>query len=111
MAKKSGNTLGSWSFLIGVILAVIFGLMGDLSQTLIYILVVLGIIVGLLNIAEEEVTPFLMSGAVLVIVSTLGQSVVSSVGIFDTILQALTVLFVPATIIVALKHVFSLARR
>ena len=91
--------------------AVIFGLMGDLSQTLIYILVVLGLIVGLLNITGDEVSSFLMSGTVLVIVSTLGQSVVSSVGIFNTTLQALTVLFVPATIIVALKHVFSLARR
>lgn len=111
MAKKGGNMLGSWSFLIGVILAVIFGLLGDLSQTVIYILVVLGLIIGLLNIADEEVSPFLMAGTVLVIVSTLGQSVVSSVGVFDTMLQALTVLFVPATIIVALKHVFSLARR
>jgi len=109
--KKSGNAIGSWSFLIGVVLAVVFGLFGALSQNVIYILMVLGIIVGLLNIADEEATPFMMAGAVLVIVATLGQSVVSSVSLFDGILQALTVLFVPATIIVALKSVFSLARR
>ena len=109
--QKSGNMLGSWSFLIGVVLAVVFGLIGGLNQTLTYILVVLGIIIGLLNVGDEEVGPFLMAGAVLVIVSTLGQAVVSSVPIFDNTLRALTVLFVPATIIVALKHVFSLARR
>lgn len=114
MAKKAGgNMLGSWAFLIGVVLAVVFGVLsrgGALNQGLVYILVVLGLIVGLLNIASHEVQPFLMAGTILVIVSTLGQAVVSSVPLFDSILRALAVLFVPATIIVALKHVFSLAR-
>ena len=107
--KKGGSMLGSWAFVIGVILALIFGLIGNLSPGITYVLVVLGIVIGLLNIAAEEVTPFLMAGAVLVIVSTLGQGVVSMVPIFYVTLQALTMLFVPATIIVALKHVFSLA--
>ncbi len=112
MAKKKSNMLGSWSFLIGVILAVIFGFfqIRGLSQGVVYLLVVIGIIVGLLNITDEEVAPFLMAGAILVIVGTLGQGVVSAVPLFDRILESLTVLFVPATIIVALKHVFSLAR-
>ena len=110
MSKKSGNMLGSWSFLIGVILALVFGLIGNLSPGVTYVLVVLGIVIGLLNIADEEAHPFLISGAVLVIVSTLGQGVVQTVPIFYITLQALTMLFVPATIIVALKHVFTLAR-
>ena len=113
MAKKrKGNLLGSWSFLIGVILALVFGFfqISGLSQNVTYFLVVLGIIIGLLNIADEEVHPFLIAGTILVIVGTLGQSVVSVVPVFERILQSLTVLFVPATIIVALKHVFSLAK-
>jgi len=111
MPKKNVNALGSWAFLIGVILAVVFGLLGNLTQGLTILLIVLGILVGLLNITDKEVMPFLMAGAILVIVSTLGQSVVASVPLFDRILQALTILFVPATIIVALKSVFGLARR
>lgn len=114
MAKKSGgNMLGSWAFLIGVILAVIFGVLSkgaSLNQGLVYILVVIGLIVGLLNIAANEVSAFLMAGTILVIVSTLGQTVVQSVPLFESILNALAILFVPATIIVALKHVFGLAR-
>jgi len=111
--KKKGNMLGSWSFLIGVILALVFGFIqiGGLSQNITYFLVVLGIVIGLLNIADEEVHPFLMAGVILVIVGTLGQGVVSAVPAFDRILQSMTVLFVPATIIVALKSVFTLARR
>lgn len=110
--KRKGNMLGSWSFLIGVILALVFGFVqvAGLSPNITYFLVVLGIIIGLLNIADEEAHPFMVAGVVLVIVGTLGQGVVSAVPVFDRILQSLTVLFVPATIIVALKHVFSLAK-
>lgn len=113
MAKKSSsNMLGSWAFLIGLILAVVLGLFmkNGLGTGVTILLVVLGLIVGLLNISDEEVQPFLMSGVVLVIVGTLGQSVVQVVPMFDRVLQALTLIFVPATIIVALKNVFSLAR-
>jgi uncharacterized membrane protein len=109
--KKEGNMLGSWAFLIGVILAIVFGFLGPLSTTLIWILMGLGVLIGLLNIAGKEVAPFLFAGAVLVIVSTFGSSVVSRVEIAAQMLDALTVLFVPATIIVALKSVFSLASK
>lgn len=111
MAKKSGNLIGSWAFLIGVALAIILGLIGDLSHTMTIILVLIGLIVGLLNIGDEEVEPFLISGAVLIIASAFGQSVVESISTLNTILKALLAVFVPATIIVALKNVFTLARR
>ena len=112
MAKKSGNMLGSWSFLIGVILAVLVGIFGSPNSAVTaYVLVILGILIGLLNIADEEVHPFLISGAILVLVATLGQTVLESITYVNTILESLVALFVPATIIVALKHVFTLARR
>ena|SRR3989338_7949353 len=110
---SSTGRLGHWAFLIGLILAVIVGIFSLGSYQTIAILVVflLGIIVGLLNITAGEVGPFLTSGAVLVIVSFMGSQVVSEAapwlaGIMNSILT----LFVPATIIVALKSVFSLAR-
>jgi len=112
MAKKRNtNLLGSWSFLVGVVLAVVFGFLGPLSTYIATILVVLGIVIGLLNIADREVGPFLMAGTVLVIVSSLGQDAVASVAVFDRVLQALIMLFVPATIIVALRSVFSMAKK
>lgn len=110
MTKKNSNVLGSWAFLIGVILAVIFGLF-DLNIVVMAVLVVLGVIIGLLNIADTEVQPFLLAGAVLVIVSALGASVLSIIPVVGNILTALLALFVPATVIVALKSVFALSRR
>lgn len=105
------NHIGGWAFLIGVVVAVIFGFLGPLSSTILAILVVLGLIVGILNIAEKEVNQFLMAGTVLVIVSSLSQNVFSSVAFIGNIFDAILALFVPATIIVALKSVFSMARK
>ena len=111
MAKKSDNAIGSWAFLIGLVIAIIIALLGTPSQGLLITLVVLGLVIGLLNIAENEATPFLLSGVSLVIVSSMGGSVLDAVPYVGDMLSALLVLFVPATIVVAIRNVFTLARR
>jgi hypothetical protein len=112
--KTGGNLLGAWAFLIGVILAVIFGFV-TAQLWVVWTLVVLGIVIGLLNIGDAEVQPFLMAGVILVIVSAFGGNVfaglkIANITFLTNILQNMLVLFVPATIIVALKSVFSIAR-
>ncbi len=109
MAKK-GNLIGSWAFLVGFILAIIFGFIGNLNNTLVWTLVIIGVIVGLLNVADEEASPFLISGAVLIIASSMGQEAVSAISQIEGMLNALLLIFVPATVIVAIKNVFALAR-
>ncbi|MDP4039790.1 MAG: hypothetical protein Q8P57_04390 [Candidatus Pacearchaeota archaeon] len=108
--KSGGSAFGGWAFLIGVILAVIFGLLGSLSTTMVWVLVVIGLIVGFLNISDTEVNAFLMSGAILIIASAFGGGALSVIPIIDRILMALMAIFVPAVIVVAVKHVFSMAR-
>jgi hypothetical protein len=110
MAKSSTNFIGSWAFLIGVVLAVILGLVGNIGGTWTIVLIVIGLIVGILNVAEKETMPFLMSGTVLIIASALGKSGVSDIQILADVLNALLIIFIPATVIVAIKNVFSLAR-
>ncbi|HLC63597.1 MAG TPA: hypothetical protein VJJ21_04745 [Candidatus Nanoarchaeia archaeon] len=108
--SKKGNAIGSWAFLIGVILAVVLGFLGEIQGYVAAALVILGIVVGLLNISDDEVSAFLTAGAVLVIVSYMGASVMDGVPYVGNILTAMSALFVPATIVVALKSVFSLAK-
>jgi hypothetical protein len=110
MVKKGGNQLGSWAFLVGLIIAVVVGLFGQLGSAWLIALVVIGLLVGLLNIADRETTPFLMSGVVLIIASAFGGDALSRVPYAGAIFDALLVLFVPATIVVAIKNVFALAR-
>jgi len=121
------NFVGAWAFLIGVIIAIVIGISTTLfsipilikySSAIYAILVILGIVVGFsINTSRQDSQTFLLSGAVLVIVSKFGmESVVGSligIGIGDivtSIFAALLVLFVPATIIVALKTVFGISR-
>lgn len=125
--KARENEVGAWSFLIGVILAIVIGLatallpydkIQSLSSPIYGVLVILGLIIGFWNVPKgKDSQKFLIAGAVLVIVSRFGmESVTGSligIGIGDavsSVFGALLVLFVPATIVVALKNVFSVAR-
>ncbi len=116
MAKGRGSTaalVGSWGFLVGFVLAVLLGLgyTGVYQQTVMWLVFLLGIVVGLLNVTHEESSAFLTSGTVLALVSWLGASMLEGVPPLDGILRGVLTLFVPATLIVALRSVWSLARR
>lgn len=124
--KSQENFVGAWVFLSGVILAVLIGIAATFfipiskismySSPIYAILVILGIVVGMkINVSGKDSQTFLISSAVLVIVSKFGmESVTGSligIGVGDlvsSVFGALLVLFVPATIIVALKTLFSI---
>ncbi len=113
-----GNKLGSWSFLVGLLLAILLGvgLTGPYAAQMTWAVFLLGIVIGLLNITSAEASAFLTSGTVLVLVSYLGANVLGAaqagfgVAILESILNSILVLFVPATIVVAVRAVFGLAR-
>jgi uncharacterized membrane protein YccC len=121
MAKKTSlhAKLGAWAFIIGIIVALIIGLISQLLNPgvvsiLFSVLVLLGIVVGFLNVTDHEVKDYLLTAVSLVIVSTLGGSVIGYIAVVGPylagILQAITTFVVPTTIIVALKEIFSLAK-
>lgn len=126
--KSKENSLGAWAFLIGVILAIILALIRFLSievfvkfnQLFYIILVIMGLIIGSINVRTKDISTFLLAGTVLVIVSKFGlEGVIDRLGgsllgitklglIGQEIFGALLVLFIPAVIVVALKSVFSI---
>ncbi|HKL23608.1 MAG TPA: hypothetical protein VJ895_02550 [Candidatus Nanoarchaeia archaeon] len=126
--KSKENSVGAWAFLIGVILAVVIGVSANFfipienltkySSPIYAILVLLGLFVGYkIDMGGKDTQNFMISGAVLVIVSRFGMESVRGsligIGIGDlvtSIFSALLVLFVPATIVVAIKNVFSISK-
>jgi hypothetical protein len=124
MVRSKENLIGAWAFLVGVIIAVAVGLFqrylipGSAASNLPYaILVILGIVVGFLNVGDKDSNTFLLASLSIVIVGGLGNSTLIFIsnltpvlGFLSEIMQALLVLFIPATIIVALKTVFSIAK-
>lgn len=124
--KSKENSIGAWAFLVGVVLAIVIGLSTTLisipaltaySKQIYAILVLLGIFVGFMNVTGKDSQTFLIAGTVLVIVSKFGLESVTGtligIGVGDavtSIFGALIALFAPATIVVALKTVFSIAK-
>lgn len=116
MAKKKANMIGSWAFTIGVVIAILLGFANYLfsstvQQWLAIALVIIGAVVGLLNITGEETHRFLITTAILVFVSAMGAGAIQYVWApLAVAFQNLMVMFVPAAIVVAVKAVFQLAR-
>lgn len=134
--KKTSKSIkyGEWAFLIGVLLALFVGLFSgwleDMSMTVYVmgILVFLGLVVGLMNVPDKEVTGFLIAAiALLAVVNSWGPltamlqetlgvvadpSLVVMVANWLTgFLSALSAFVSPAALIVALKQIYDLASK
>jgi len=117
MEKK----IGQYSFIGGVILAVVLGLASSaipetVTPWLVSLLVLAGLVVGFLNVAGKETKEFLLVALVLVIVSNMAPDALAklSVGAIGTYLQdvlgQIIAFVVPATIVIALKDIWALGK-
>lgn len=109
--------IGQWAFIVGVILAVVFGFLkaGNWAGIVTLVLVVAGLIVGFLNVTEKETTPFLVASIALMATSVANLEVINdlvpNVGTWlQSIVGNFAVLIAPAAVVVALKAVHSLAQ-
>lgn len=114
MDKRVGN----YSFIIGVIIAIVLGVfsLGTATPWLASLLVVLGLIVGFLNVAGKETKEFLLVAVVLVIAASMGGASATLGGVryigqyLSGIFTQVLAFVVPATVIVALKDIWSLGQ-
>ena len=99
--------IGRWAFIIGLVISVAAGFV-QLNSTLYAGLVVLGVIVGFLNVTGDEVQKFLLGTVALMLVGTgLGNLLGSVIG---GVLSAFTAFVAGAALIVALKEVYSITK-
>lgn len=104
--------LGNWAFLIGLIIALLVGLFTAANGTVVSILVILGLIVGFLNITDKEVHSFLVASVALIVASLAAGSLASIPAIGDIlarILNNFVILVAPAAIVVSVKAIYGLA--
>jgi hypothetical protein len=112
------GTVGRVAFIIGVILALIVGLfsdqLGNVNGYIIGALIVLGLIVGFLNITEKETQAYIIATVGLVIVASLGGDKLAEVPMIGTYLvnafAAMISFIIPGVIVVALKAVYAMAK-
>ncbi len=119
--------VGSWAFIIGAILAVLFGLTQSVASRAVTpvleswavgLLVILGLIVGLLNVTHHEAHSFVYVTTALVLVAYFGTrlsqgdvfSAVWGSNILNSVLGTLITFVMPATVVVSLRAIWELAR-
>jgi hypothetical protein len=112
--------LGEYAFLACIVIAVLAGLATGLAGypggAVSALLVVLGVVVGVLNISEKETTPFLVAAIALVAAATVGFSPINDViqnagTVLDSIFQYIATFVAPGAIIVAFKAIYALASK
>ncbi|RLG69133.1 MAG: hypothetical protein DRO07_02695 [Candidatus Iainarchaeum archaeon] len=112
------QTIGSWAFIIGVLIAILGGIfapmLAEQAAWITLVLVILGLIVGFLNIGDKEVPGFLMATIALMLVGSADleiiDKVIAPVGTYLASIVANIVAFVaPAALVVALLEIYRLA--
>ena len=115
--RKGEKRFGHYSFMVGIALAMITGFfvndvvrspfVGVVTATL----VVLGIVVGILNVQTKETMGFLMASATLLLVGTANLAYIGwGIGYtLQAMLYFIRIFVAPAALIVALKTIKVLA--
>ena len=108
--RSMNGKLGHWAFIIGVLLAILTGLVPALQLTAVtWLLVLLGLVVGVLNITARETTEFLVATIALLLVGNVGNVIPYLGGFIIAILNNIVAFVAPAALIVALKAIYVLA--
>ena len=115
MAKiNSLAIIGKWAFIIGLVLAIIAGLIEGVYTipSLTLILVILGLIVGFLNITEKDTVKLLVAIIALTLVGGLTISVIPTINIYlAAILKNILIFASAAGLVVAIKAIIESTKK
>ena len=108
--KKAMPIIGFIAFALGILMAVAFGIFPfnrEVVNGVIIALVVLGLIVGFLNITTKEIIPLLVATIALIVVGNVFEPI-SAFGIgqiIDNVLKLIATLMAPAAVIAAIRTI------
>jgi len=104
--------VGFWAFIVGLIISLIAGLVLPGNGLVVLVLVILGIVIGFLNITPKETQALLLAAIALIVVGN-AFAPLKFLGI-DTyiagILAYVTVLVAPAAVIAAIKTLWAIGK-
>ncbi len=102
--------LGAWSFILGAAIAVLVSLLSLDAPLLMVVLVLLGSIVGLLNVNDKDTTHFLVAVIALAAAGNANVDLIPLIGTqLQNVLRNVGVFVAPAAVIVALKAIYEMA--
>lgn len=105
--------VGPWSFVAGLILALVFAFITPAGWTFL-VLSVIGVAVGLLNITDEEIQGFLLASVAFVVSSSSLTKIFLDLNLgaafVGQFLTNVTTLMAPAAAVVAIIALYKLAK-
>ena len=104
--------IGFLAFIVGLIIAVVAGIVAPQNTAIIIILIILGLIIGLLNITAKETMLFLVATIALMVVGRVFSSLtLLSVGKYlDQMLSLVATLMAPAAVVAAIKTLWTVGK-
>jgi len=104
--------IGFWAFIAGLVIAVVAGILSPQNTAVIVVLIILGLVIGFLNITAKEFMLFLLATIALIVVgSVFAPLTVLGLGkVLDRILSYVATLMAPAAIVAAIKALWAVAK-
>lgn len=102
--------VGRWAFILGMVIAVVAGL-GFEPIWSAWVLAVLGLVVGFMNVTSAETQGFMLSAIGLMLSATAVQMLPFVGDVLTAIMVNLVVFIAPAVLVVALKTLFHTASK
>lgn len=109
------HKVGHFAFVGGVLISVIAGLLQSTSTFLAFSLLLLGVVVGFLNITAKEDTHFLIAAIALIVAGSADFQVLDVIfsplgSVMMMVFSNIKIFVAPAAIVVSLKSIIRLAR-
>lgn len=122
----SDQSVGAYAFLAGAAIAIIVGALSGLGQSgalggvlgwIPLVLVILGLVVGYLNIKDKQITDFLIASIVFITLAgtagglgAIDKAITPLGGVLVGVVQNLAVFVAPAALVVAIKAIKELSQ-
>lgn len=119
IGKKIANKVMAYSFTVGLVVALVLGLVASWLQPnvvalLTSVLILAGVVVGFSNISPTETKDYILFVTAIVIVVSLGGDILSKVQLvgayLESILRMMLAFILPSVIVVGIKAVLNLAK-
>ncbi len=112
------DTIGGYAFIAGILIALGLGIAAAVTTLsinivtwLVAVLVILGLIVGFVNIGKKEMRDFLIAVIAIGVIGSANLGVIPYVGdVLAKIVAYIAVFVAPAALIVAIKEILNLAK-
>jgi hypothetical protein len=113
--RSVASQVGFWAFIAGLVIAVVVGILAALGlamfimPAIIIVLIILGLVVGFLNITAKEILLFLVATIALIVVGGVFAPLkIFAIGaILDNILALVATLMAPAAVVAAIKALWA----